>query len=93
MIFTKKYVSSSVGLVNVMNKVLNVKCPTCDKEFNYYSSEYRPFCCEKCRMIDLGHWFKESYKVPEKDSNPGENQEENHIDENDNRIDEDSEYR
>lgn len=44
-------------------------------------------------MIDLGHWFKESYKVPEKDSNPGENQEENHIDENDNRIDEDSEYR
>ena len=51
-----------------MNKIMNVKCPTCDEKFNYYQSEFRPFCCEKCKMIDLGHWFEESYRVPTKES-------------------------
>jgi endogenous inhibitor of DNA gyrase (YacG/DUF329 family) len=34
------------------------------KKFNYYESEFRPFCCEKCRLIDLGQWLNESYTVP-----------------------------
>jgi len=45
-------------------KKLKVKCPNCKKEFNYYDSDFRPFCCEKCRLIDLGQWFNESYTVP-----------------------------
>ena len=45
-------------------KVLNIICPKCKKEFNYYSSEFRPFCCERCRLIDLGQWLNESYTVP-----------------------------
>ncbi len=48
-----------------MNKVLNVKCPQCSTEFSYYDSKFRPFCCERCRMIDLGHWLEESYKIPD----------------------------
>ena len=44
--------------------MLKVKCPHCKKEFDYYSSEFRPFCCEKCRLIDLGAWLDESYSVP-----------------------------
>ena len=43
---------------------LEVVCPTCKKKFSYYSSEYRPFCSEKCRLIDLGQWLNESYSVP-----------------------------
>lgn len=50
-----------------MTKVLKVKCPTCEKEFNYYSSEFRPFCAERCQMIDMGHWFNESYALPSKE--------------------------
>ena len=46
-----------------MNKNLSVKCPNCEKKFNYYISDFRPFCCEKCKMIDLGHWFDESYTI------------------------------
>ncbi|TNE95303.1 MAG: DNA gyrase inhibitor YacG [Deltaproteobacteria bacterium] len=46
-----------------MTKVLEVKCPQCEGKFNYYSSEFRPFCCERCKMIDLGHWFSENYAV------------------------------
>lgn len=45
-------------------KTLNVTCPRCQKKFNYYSSEFRPFCSEKCRLIDLGQWLNESYTVP-----------------------------
>lgn len=50
-----------------MNKLLQVKCPQCSKVFSYYESEFRPFCCERCKMVDLGHWFEESYRVPTKE--------------------------
>ncbi len=45
-------------------KILSVICPRCKKKFNYYSSEFRPFCSEKCRLIDLGQWLNGSYTVP-----------------------------
>jgi len=50
-----------------MNKLLKVRCPNCKTSFSYYESEFRPFCSERCKMIDLGHWFEESYKVPLKE--------------------------
>lgn len=55
-----------------MNKVLNVKCPHCGTKFSYYESKFRPFCSERCRMVDLGHWLEESYRIPEKPKNPNE---------------------
>ena len=45
-------------------KLLNVKCPTCEKKFNYYESDFRPFCSDKCRLLDLGQSLDESYTVP-----------------------------
>lgn len=51
-----------------MNKEIEVNCPHCKKKFGYYSSEFRPFCCEKCKMVDLGHWFDESYTVAGRDN-------------------------
>ena len=50
-----------------MNKNLKVKCPHCDLVFAYYESKFRPFCSERCKLIDLGHWFQETYTVPEKE--------------------------
>ena len=49
------------------NKVIEVKCPTCEKKFNYYGSEFRPFCSERCKMIDLGKWFQEDYTIASKE--------------------------
>ncbi len=43
---------------------MKVKCPTCKKVFEYRSSEFRPFCCERCKLVDLGQWFSESYGIP-----------------------------
>lgn len=45
-------------------KKLEVTCPQCKKKFDYYTSEFRPFCTERCRLIDLGQWLSESYTVP-----------------------------
>ncbi len=53
-------------------KTLTVTCPNCKKTFNYYSSEFRPFCSEKCRLIDLGQWLSESYSVPAQKMTPEE---------------------
>ena len=46
---------------------MKVKCPSC-KELTVYSTKnkYRPFCSEKCHLIDLGAWFEESYKIADK---------------------------
>lgn len=49
-----------------------VNCPTCRKKFNYFESEFRPFCSERCRLIDLGQWLSESYTVPAEKLTPDE---------------------
>ncbi len=41
-----------------------VKCPTCRKETLWQENPYRPFCSERCRLIDLGTWADESYRIP-----------------------------
>ena len=45
-------------------KILKVKCPTCKKEVVYsQENPFRPFCSEKCRLVDLGQWFEEDYSI------------------------------
>ncbi|KPN71868.1 DNA gyrase inhibitor YacG [Neisseria sp. 83E34] len=47
-----------------MAEVLMVKCPTCgDKVAWIADNQYRPFCSERCKMIDLGAWANEDFKV------------------------------
>ncbi|MBT9613367.1 MAG: DNA gyrase inhibitor YacG, partial [Burkholderiales bacterium] len=46
-------------------------CPHCGQPSPYDpSNPFRPFCCERCRLIDLGEWASESYRVPLNDG-PG----------------------
>jgi endogenous inhibitor of DNA gyrase (YacG/DUF329 family) len=35
-------------------------------------NKWRPFCSERCRMIDLGQWASESYRVPVEEQKPGD---------------------
>lgn len=37
------------------------KCPVCKQEMK---QEFRPFCSDKCKMLDLGSWLDESYAIP-----------------------------
>jgi endogenous inhibitor of DNA gyrase (YacG/DUF329 family) len=41
-----------------------VKCPTCKRTLEWSTSEYRPFCSERCRLIDLGAWLTEKNAIP-----------------------------
>jgi endogenous inhibitor of DNA gyrase (YacG/DUF329 family) len=44
-------------------------CPTCKKSApdpapGEELPKYFPFCCERCKLIDLGRWLDGKYQVP-----------------------------
>ena len=39
-------------------------CPICGKQFDKETSTALPFCCDRCRQIDLGRWLGENYAFP-----------------------------
>ncbi len=41
-----------------------VKCPTCRRETEYTGNEFRPFCTERCKLIDFGDWADGKYALP-----------------------------
>jgi len=53
--------------------VARLNCPTCQREIAW-SEEYpfRPFCSERCRLIDLGAWLSEQRGIAGKEAELGE---------------------
>lgn len=40
-------------------------CPTCEKTDTWQATNpNRPFCSDRCKLIDLGAWADESHRVP-----------------------------
>ena len=48
-----------------MKATPTVSCPTCGApvEWNPENAQ-RPFCSERCKLIDLGAWASESHAIP-----------------------------
>jgi uncharacterized protein len=42
-----------------------IKCPHCHQPTVWVDNENRPFCSERCRLIDLGAWLESSYRIPD----------------------------
>jgi len=42
---------------------MKIKCPICKKKTDWQDNPYRPFCSERCKLIDLGAWASEEYKI------------------------------
>jgi endogenous inhibitor of DNA gyrase (YacG/DUF329 family) len=43
----------------------SVPCPQCGKVVDWtVENRFRPFCSERCRLIDLGAWASEAYRAP-----------------------------
>jgi len=42
-----------------------VTCPTCQQRAAWHGNSHRPFCSLTCRLIDLGVWLDERYRIPE----------------------------
>jgi len=50
-----------------------VKCPTCRRPVAWSpESPYRPFCSDRCRLIDLGAWLTEQHTIPDETAGEGE---------------------
>ncbi|MBS3805549.1 MAG: DNA gyrase inhibitor YacG [Oleiphilaceae bacterium] len=50
-----------------------VPCPTCKKSVKWDTrNPSRPFCSERCQLIDLGAWANEEYRVPAENVDPND---------------------
>jgi uncharacterized protein len=53
-----------------------VNCPHCGTAVPWSTANpYRPFCSERCRLIDLGQWATEAYRVPVAETDRGNDSE------------------
>ncbi len=48
-----------------------IPCPTCPQAVKWTAKNpYRPFCSDRCKLIDLGEWADEQKRIP---GDPGQN--------------------
>jgi hypothetical protein len=53
------------------NKPAVVACPTCSAAVSWTAeNRWKPFCSERCKMIDLGQWATEKYRMPAEEQEP-----------------------
>jgi len=47
-------------------------CPQCGEEHQWdTNNRFRPFCGERCKLIDLGKWANEEYRVDQREQDSG----------------------
>lgn len=47
-----------------VKKPIKINCPQCQKEIIWSpENPFRPFCSERCKLIDLGAWASEKHRV------------------------------
>jgi uncharacterized protein len=51
-------------------------CPLCGEMSQWEDNAFRPFCSERCKLIDLGAWANDEYRLPTQDAPQAENSEE-----------------
>ena len=52
-----------------------VSCPQCGRATPWnLATSHRPFCSERCKMIDLGQWATESYRIPTPEVEPDQSE-------------------
>jgi endogenous inhibitor of DNA gyrase (YacG/DUF329 family) len=40
-----------------------MKCPICHQETTWQDNPNRPFCSERCKLLDLGQWAEGGYRI------------------------------
>lgn len=47
-----------------MTNKKEINCPNCGKKNTWHSeNKFRPFCSDRCKLIDLGDWADEKHRV------------------------------
>jgi endogenous inhibitor of DNA gyrase (YacG/DUF329 family) len=60
---------------------LKLNCPTCGKQVDASqpaANPYFPFCCKRCKLIDLGKWLDEEHRISEPLPNTGNDKKKEH---------------
>ncbi len=51
-----------------MTKII-VQCPQCRQSVPWQADQlWKPFCSERCKLIDLGDWASENHRIPDNSS-------------------------
>lgn len=51
--------------MKTVSSITSVPCPTCQKTVRWEAASlFRPFCSERCKLIDLGEWANEEKRIP-----------------------------
>ena len=40
-----------------------MRCPICGKSVTWEGNPFRPFCGERCKLLDLNNWLSERYRI------------------------------
>jgi len=48
----------------------STRCPACKKKAEKQDNQFFPFCCERCKLIDLGSWLDGKYIIPDREAPP-----------------------
>ena len=43
---------------------MKIRCPICKRMTTWEENPWRPFCSERCKLIDLGAWASDDYRIP-----------------------------
>lgn len=43
-------------------------CPECGKLINWQTSDFKPFCSERCKIKDFSNWANENYIVKKEEA-------------------------
>lgn len=52
---------------------MKIICPICKTKTTWEENPWKPFCSERCKMIDLGKWVLEEYKIAGRTEDKQEN--------------------
>jgi uncharacterized protein len=53
---------------------MQIICPICKKKTTWEENPYKPFCSERCKLIDLGKWVSDEYKIEGNEENAENNE-------------------
>ena len=51
-----------------------MKCPQCGKEIEDQNQPFRPFCSDRCKLIDLGKWISGDYRIASEDKSENDSE-------------------
>ena len=59
-----------------LTPVRRAQCPECRATVIWSKDNpFRPFCSERCKLIDLGQWATGAYRIPQEERNDGQTEE------------------